>query len=318
MTGRQRMLQALRFEEPDRPPHFESMFQLEKEAFGLAFPDISEWGSYSAAEKERAIGRCMVVYEKIVERFAWDALAVYFPWSDPDGIRAAKRAFGDSILVGGIISGTVWSIDSIPDWDRFSEDLAERPADIHAEAERRARAACARYDAFAEAGAEFVYIANDVAFNQGPFVSPAVYAEIVTPYWRRQVEHVKKRGMIPFIHTDGNIMPILDGLLATGAACLQSIDPMAGVDIREVKRRCRGRMAIMGNVQCSLMQDGPDAAIRASAEYCLTQASPGGGYVFSTSNTVFPGMPLKNYEFMLQVFGEFNARRRAKAQGERA
>jgi hypothetical protein len=28
--------------------------------------------------------------------------------------------------------------------------------------------------------------------------------------------------------------------------------------------------------------------------------------VFSTSNTVFPGMPLENYEYMLEAFREFN------------
>jgi len=43
--------------------------------------------------------------------------------------------------------------------------------------------------------------------------------------------------------------------------------------------------------------------------YCLEHAAPGGGYVFSTSNTIFEGMPLANYEYMLEVFREFNAER---------
>ncbi len=43
MTGKERMLKTLRFEEPDRPPHFEIMFELEKEAFGLQFPDRRRW-----------------------------------------------------------------------------------------------------------------------------------------------------------------------------------------------------------------------------------------------------------------------------------
>ena len=38
------------------------------------------------------------------------------------------------------------------------------------------------------------------------------------------------------------------------------------------------------------------------------ETSPGGGYIFGTSNTIFPGMPLRNYELMLQVFREFCAR----------
>jgi uroporphyrinogen decarboxylase len=61
----------------------------------------------------------------------------------------------------------------------------------------------------------------------------------------------------------------------------------------------------MGNVQCNYLQDGPPAKIRESALYCLRHGAPGGGYIFSTSNTIFPGMPLENYEYMLEVFREY-------------
>jgi uroporphyrinogen decarboxylase len=128
----------------------------------------------------------------------------------------------------------------------------------------------------------------------------------MAPYWKRQVDRVKEHGMYAFIHTDGMIMPVLDQLLDLGAHCLQSIDPMAGVDIAEVKKVTYGKMALMGNVQCSLLQDGPDEAIRQSTLYALEEGSPGGGYIFSTSNTIFPGIPLRNYEYMLEVFAGFN------------
>jgi len=121
------------------------------------------------------------------------------------------------------------------------------------------------------------------------------------------VEAVRRAGAIPFIHSDGQLMPVMDQLLSLGAACLQSIDPMAGMDIAAVKRATYGRMSLMGNVKCSALQDGPRDVIRASTLYCLTHGAPGGGYIFGTSNTIFPGMPLENYEFMLDVYHEFCA-----------
>lgn len=254
------------------------------------------------------IGACMEIYALIIDRYQWDALAVYWPWSDPEGVSAAKRVFGNRIAIGGMVGKGVWAIDSISDWPRFAADLREHPEAIHAEAERRCTAALAKIDLMIDAGADFVFMPNDVAFNAGPFISPRDFAEFVTPYWARQVARVKDRGALAFIHTDGQIMPLLDQLVELGAHCLQSIDPMAGVDIVEVKRITYGRLALMGNVQCSLLQDGPPEAIRASAQYCLAHASPGGGYIFSTSNTIFPGMPLANYEYMLSVFREFCAK----------
>lgn len=322
MTGRERMLTTLAFEEPDRPPHFETMFELEKEAFGLEFPDRRAWNGCTRTEKDRMIGQCMAIYEKIVSRYAWDALLVYWPWSDPDGIAAARKTFGSDILIGGVVGGGTLSIEGMQDWMQFAVDLAEHPERLHAEAAERERRAIATMDRLIDAGAEFIHMVNDIAFNAGPFISPAQFGEFVTPYLRRQVEHARRRGAIPFVHSDGNIMPVLDDYLSLGAACFQSVDPMAGMDIAEVKRRCHGRMALMGNVQCSLLQDGPASAIRASARYCLEQASPGGGYIFSTSNTIFPGMPLEHYEYMLEVFREFcadGARARAPWQtGHRA
>lgn len=308
MTGKERMLTALRFEEPDRPPHFEIMFQLEKEAFGLQFPEWKVWSSGTRAEKDQAIGTCMEIYGRIVERYQWDALAVYFPWSDPDGVIAARKTFGNRILIGSIVGDTTWSIEGMRDataWMQFSEDLADHPERVHAGAEEKTRRAVALFDRLIDAGADFIHIVNDVAFNQGPFISPGQFREFITPYLARQVAHVKKRGALPFVHTDGNIMPVLDDYLSLGAACFQSVDPMAGMDIAEVKKRCLGRMALMGNVQCSLLQDGPREAIRRSALYCLENASPGGGYIFGTSNTIFPGMPLEHYEYMLSVYHEF-------------
>jgi len=317
MTGRERMLAALSFRETDRPPHFEIMFQLENEAFGLRFPDWNEWQTASGAAKDRLIGRCMEIYQRIVERYEWDALVVYFPWGDPDGIRAARKTFGDSILIGGIIGDTTWAIENVKDWMSFASDLAERPAVLHEVAEQKTRRAIAEIDRLTEAGADFIHIVNDVAFNQGPFISPSSFHELITPYLARQVEHVRRRGALPFVHTDGNIMPVLDDYLSVGAACFQSVDPMAGMDIAEVKRRCAKRMALMGNVQCSYLQEGPLEAIRRSALYALENAAPGGGYIFGSSNTIFPGVPLAHYEYMLQVFREFNAASSAQRKENR-
>lgn len=305
MTGKERFFKTLRFEQPDRPPHFESMFELEKEAFGLQFPDRHSWAGCTRAEKEQKIATCMEVYQRIVERYQWDALCVYWPWSDPDGVAAAQKTFGDRIAIGGMVGGGLWSIDTISNWETFAVDLVENREQIHAEAERRCRAACEQADQMADAGADFMFLPHDVAFNGGPFCSPKDFAEIVMPYLARLVQRVKHRGAIAIFHSDGMLMPIMDQILSCGPHALHSLDPMAGMDIAAVKKLTHGKMALMGNVQCDLLQDGPKEAIRRSALYCLQYAAPGGGYIFSTSNTIFPGMPLENYEYMLQVFHQF-------------
>ena len=103
-------------------------------------------------------------------------------------------------------------------------------------------------------------------------------------------------------HTDGNIMPIIDMLVETNPHALHSLDPMAGVDIKTVKERYGGRVALCGNVNCALMQTGTDDEVRESAQYALQYGKPGGGYIFCTSNVAFSGMPSERYTMILDIW----------------
>ena len=62
------------------------------------------------------------------------------------------------------------------------------------------------------------------------------------------------------------------------------------------------KVALCGNVHCAAMQTGTEAEVIASAEYCLTHAKPGGGYVYCTSNIPFKGLPLERYLLVLDVW----------------
>lgn len=93
-TGRERMLAALDHQPTDRPPHFESMFELEFEAFGMRFPDRRSWAGMDATTKDRAIAGCLDIYARVIEEFRWDALCVYWPWGDPDDSRLRDHLAG--------------------------------------------------------------------------------------------------------------------------------------------------------------------------------------------------------------------------------
>jgi uroporphyrinogen decarboxylase len=299
------MQRALTWQPVDRPPHFEHMFELEYEAFGVSFPPRESWQELTGAARQRQISECMDIYALIIEQFHWDALSVYWPWSDPQAVAVARQRFGDHVMVGTMVAGAVWSIGTINDWMQFSVDLHENPDALHVQAEQMCTDALARVDRLIDAGAEMISLVDDVAYNSGPFCSPTAFDEFVTPYLHRVVQRVRDGGAHCILHSDGNLMPILDSLLATEPTALHSIDPMAGMDIAEVRRLTHGQVALMGNVQCDLLQHGRPEEIDASARYCLDAAGRGSGYIFSSSNTIFCGVPLDNYRHMVDVYRRF-------------
>ncbi len=304
MTGRQRLAAALAWQETGRPPHFEQMFELTVEAFGRDFPSERAIAAATGQARDRLLHECVELYAAIIERFHWDAVCIWRPWGGPqqlECLRLAARELGPQVMVGGFISNSIHAIETVDDYEQFAVDLHERPAVLHEQAARMSDAALAAGRAMRQAGADFVDVVSDVAFNQGPFISPAMFRQLVIPYMHRHLPALAAEGLIVIQHSDGNLMPILDDWIATGMHMLHSIDPMAGMDLAEVKRRTYGKVALMGNVQCSLLQDGPEALIRQAAREALAAGTPGGGYVFSTSNTIFPGMPLRHYEVMLEA-----------------
>ena len=306
MTSRERLLKTLRFEATDRIPHFEQTFELSDEAFGLTMPNEKEMAAAATSERERLFARCAEVYARIIGTYHWDAVVVWNPVGNHEllyeFIPFLKKYLGPDIPVGSFVWGSVLCIDSVQDYMQFSIDLFEDPGKLHAWAEKMVTDAIAHAHSLADAGSDLVCVGSDMAYNAGPFISPAHFAEFVTPYLKRIIGAAKQGIPAVILHSDGNLMPVLDQILEAAPHALQSIDPMAGMDIAEVKKRTYGKLALMGNVQCDLLQTGPDEAIVKSANYCLKHGAPGGGYIFSSSNTIFKGVPIRNYEVMLDVF----------------
>ncbi len=294
---------ALRFEEPDRPPHFEQMYELVEEAFGESFPSEEAMEAAQGAEREKLFEICARLYMKTAQKFKWDGVLVWRPAArnaaQYEFIPYLKKVLGPDIPVGSFIWGSAICIDTVKDYMQFSVELAEEPEKLHAWAREMLESALEHADRLVEAGCDMIDVANDYAFNAGPFISPSDFARFTTPYMKKLVSHIKDKGVKVIFHSDGNLMPILDQILEIGPDVLQSIDPLAGMDIREVKRLTYGRIALMGNVQCDFLQEGPDEKIAESADYAIRYGSPGGGFIYSSSNTIFKGLPLKNYEFMV-------------------
>jgi len=165
-----------------------------------------------------------------------------------------------------------------------------------------AQAAIENNKKLAAAGFDSLILCSDYCFNSGPFISPAMFGEYIQPYLYKIIDAARKEGLYTIKHTDGNIMPILEQLVECKPHAIHSIDPMAKVDIKEVKRLVGDRVALCGNVNCALMQTGTEAEVIESAEYCLTHAKPGGGYIFATSNVPFKGLSPERYKLILEVW----------------
>lgn len=308
-TPRERFIAALE----RRPitglvPHFELVFFLTMEAFGRVHPShryYSQWDQMEEQERELHRRDMADTYIATAERYDHSAIFIH---PNPDTVEETQRLIdiirektGDRYYIMRHGDPT-YAIPNGAGIARFAERMADEPEVLRAEAQQRVDDAIRKAERWAGKGLDGYALCADYCFNTGPFLSPRWFADLITPYLAQVTRAYRDMGYYVIKHTDGNIMPILDQLLQTGPHALHSLDPQGGVDIAEVKRRCGHQVCLIGNVNCAMLDTGTDEEVVESVRYALRNGMPGGGYIFSTSNCIYTGMPLKRYEFMLDIW----------------
>lgn len=123
---------------------------------------------------------------------------------------------------------------------------------------------------------------DDLAFKTGPFFSPAVFRDLVLPRYQRVAEKIT----LPWIiHSDGNIMPFLADLLSLGITGLHPLEKGA-MDIRAVKHAYGDRLCLLGNVDLNLLGLGKPEQVEQEVRELIREVGPGGGYIVTCGNSL--------------------------------
>jgi uroporphyrinogen decarboxylase len=315
MTPRERFITVLEGGQVSgRVPHFELVFFLTMEAFGRVHHSqraYHQWDQMS--ETERALQRRDMADLYVTIARAYEHSAIFYQGFPQDWkgekvdenlrlLDEIRNQSGDDYFL--MMHGdATYGLPSGNKMMKFISEIADNPQRVKNRARRSVARALRTAETYRRHGVLDGYaLCSDYCFNSGPFLSPAMFEEFVAPYLAELVAGYREMGFYTIKHTDGNIMPILDALVAARPHALHSLDPQGGVDIAKLKRTIGEQVCLIGNVNCGLLDTGTDEQCIESARYALRHGMPGGGYIFSTSNCVYTGMALRRYELILDVW----------------
>ncbi len=311
MTSKERFIAALKRQPiTGHVPHFELVFYLTMEAFGKVHPShrhYGQWDQMSANERRLQINDMADCYVLTAKRYHHDAIFVHPNPGDLDSVvrllERIRELSGDEYYI--MMHGDV--THSIPNGDRmleFTAQLYEEPEKLHAGSRKRIeRQTILAEELSKRAGLlDGFALCSDYCFNVNPFFTPSMFGEFITPFLDEVIRVYHQLGFFAIKHTDGNIMPILDQMVACGPDALHSLDPQGGVDLKEVKRLVGEKVCLIGNVNCGLLQTGSEEAVAADVRRALRDGMPGYGYIFSTSNCAYTGLALDRYEMMHDIW----------------
>jgi len=155
-----------------------------------------------------------------------------------------------------------------------------------------------------------VWIYDDMAYNSGPMFSPESFEKVFLPAYRRMVMEYKSAGAkYVVLHSDGNILPILDMLVDAGIDGLNPLEKRAGMDAAAIRKRHPRLVLTGGMCNTDTLVNGPPERIEKEARD-LIDLGREGGFVIGT-HSVSPEIPLEHFETYHRIcltYGDFGNR----------
>jgi len=155
---------------------------------------------------------------------------------------------------------------------------------------------------FAEQGKpDGFFFYEDMGFKNKPFMSPAMYQEILEPGHKLLFDFAHANGCKVIVHSCGYVEPLCPGLIRAGMDCLQAMEVKAGMDLPTLFERFGDKLSFYGGVDVRCLISNDFAQIDEEMDRkILPVVQGGGGYILHSDHSEPPEI---NYETM-QYFVE--------------
>jgi uroporphyrinogen decarboxylase len=209
-----------------------------------------------------------------------------------------KRIADEGLFVFWLVDGVFQRAAQQVGMMALLTKIGQSPETVPADFKRISGQVAASIDLGVSAGAHGIIIADDIAYHQNTFISPACVEHNLLPLWQTQVAQAAGANLPIFFHADGNLNAVLPLIKAAGFDGLQGIEAAAGMDMGALKKQYGGKLCLMGGLSPSLLcapkatdpGENDKPSLRRDVSALIDSASGDGGFIFGTSSGLHAGM----------------------------
>ena len=151
---------------------------------------------------------------------------------------------------------------------------------------------------------DLLHVHEDFAGKSGPLVGPATVQAFFQPYYRWVWERAQEAGARLFsLDSDGNILAVLEALMACGVNRFYPMEPAAGMDIVALRKTYGKSLVLAGGIDKHVLRESPEA-IQRELEYKMQPLMQGGGTVFGLDHRIPNGTPIAHYRYYVRTARE--------------
>ena len=146
-----------------------------------------------------------------------------------------------------------------------------------------------------------IYFGDDWGSQKAMLMSPQMWRQFIKPYLGEMYGQARRQGYEVFIHSCGQITPVLDDLIEIGLNVFNPFQPEV-MDIAGLMQRYSRRLAFYGSLSIQqTLPFGNEAEVREEVRQRLSLARTFGGLIIAPSHDMPPDIPLANILAMLEA-----------------
>lgn len=149
-----------------------------------------------------------------------------------------------------------------------------------------------------------MYIWGDVAYRNGMLFSPVTWRDIFKPHVKAIIDLCHANGLMVVYHGCGNATSIYEDMMEIGLDAYNPLEVKAGLDVVELKRKYKDRLAFIGNIDVRVLESGDPTEIKKQVLYKLL-AGEGGGWVFQSDHSVSSEVSPESYMLAVELAREY-------------
>jgi uroporphyrinogen decarboxylase len=142
---------------------------------------------------------------------------------------------------------------------------------------------------------------EDMAFNNGPFISPKMFREFLLPAYKPLTDLIRKHGIdVVWVDSDGDMNELVEPFLEAGINGFYPLETRANVDPVELRKRYGRDVLLLGGIDKWALA-GTKEDVKKEVMSKVPYLASEGGYIPNIDHSIPPNVPLENYEYYLEL-----------------
>ncbi|MEW6359851.1 MAG: uroporphyrinogen decarboxylase family protein [Planctomycetota bacterium] len=225
-----------------------------------------------------------------------------YPWPEFEPKLDEMRKQVEQIQAAGYAavsqyeSGSYEQACALRGQEQFLMDLAGDPEFAEALLTRIAEIKARKAAANAKAGADVVWIGDDLGTQKALVFSPDTWRRLIRPPLQRIVDAIRavRKDVLIAYHSCGHVEPVAGELADVGIDVLESVQPEAN-DVAKLKALHGDRLAFWGTMGAqSTFSHGAAEDVRKETRERMAVMGKGGGLMLAPAHVLEPEVPVEN------------------------